>query len=434
MHTDMGLMTVLPPSMANEVRNDRRLSFTKHTEKVFMAQYPGFEVFRDSEHNFAVSLDVIKGKLTQALTKLTEPLSEECTIALEETLGHDRDWHPVCVKEHILQLVARLSSRVFLGEELCRDRQWLDITISYTVDAFMAADELHIWNPVIRPFVHWFLPRCRRLRAQMKEAYAVIGPVVEARRARRVSLAESSEGLSTKEQKSDSAIEWLDMLAKGRAYDPVRIQLGLSLAAIHTTSDLITQTLFNLAEHSEYLEPLRDEINEVVAAEGWTKTALYKMKLLDSVIKESQRLKPISLLAMQREVTETLTLSDGSILRKGSHVSVSAQRMWDASVHADPLAFDGYRFLKMRAEPGHENLGQLVTTSPDHLAFGHGTHACPGRFFAAHEVKLALARLLTEYDVRLLSNSQPKFMVFGMSLNADPFAKLEVRKRESMTT
>jgi hypothetical protein len=33
-HSELGLMTVLPPSMADEVRNDPRLSFAKHTEKV----------------------------------------------------------------------------------------------------------------------------------------------------------------------------------------------------------------------------------------------------------------------------------------------------------------------------------------------------------------------------------------------------------------
>lgn len=33
-YTETGLMTILPFSLANEVRNDHRLSFAKHTEKV----------------------------------------------------------------------------------------------------------------------------------------------------------------------------------------------------------------------------------------------------------------------------------------------------------------------------------------------------------------------------------------------------------------
>lgn len=137
--------------------------------------------------------------------------------------------------------------------------------------------------------------------------------------------------------------------------------------------------------------------------------------------------------SMRREVTETMKLPDGSILQKGDQVAVSSQRMWDDSVHASPLEYDGYRFLKMRKEPGRENFGQLVTTSPDHLAFGHGTHACPGRFFAAHEVKIALAQILTEYDIRLLQDTPPRVFNFGITLSADPFAKLEMRKWDSTT-
>ncbi|KAK1499410.1 ent-kaurene oxidase [Colletotrichum cuscutae] len=35
------------------------------------------------------------------------------------------------------------------------------------------------------------------------------------------------------------------------------------------------------------------------------------------------------------------------------------------------------------------------------MAFGFGRHACPGRFFAATEIKMLIARLLLEYDIRM---------------------------------
>ena len=35
------------------------------------------------------------------------------------------------------------------------------------------------------------------------------------------------------------------------------------------------------------------------------------------------------------------------------------------------------------------------------MSFGFGRHACPGRFFAANEIKLILARLLLDYDIRM---------------------------------
>lgn len=50
--------------------------------------------------------------------------------------------------------------------------------------------------------------------------------------------------------------------------------MGLSVAAIYTTSDLLTQTLLNLDAHPEYLEPLCAEAVAVLRKFGWQKQAL----------------------------------------------------------------------------------------------------------------------------------------------------------------
>lgn len=65
--------------------------------------------------------------------------------------------------------------------------------------------------------------------------------------------------------------------------------------AIHTTADLLTQVILDLAVHRDLMEPLRREILEALDGEPIEKTALQKMKLLDSVMKETQRLKPMQI-------------------------------------------------------------------------------------------------------------------------------------------
>jgi cytochrome P450 monooxygenase-1 len=90
------------------------------------------------------------------------------------------------------------------------------------------------------------------------------------------------------------AIEWFKQVANGRKYDPVHVQLSLSFVAIHTTADMVTQLMFDLAQHPELIQPLREEIVTVLGSHGWKKTSLYNMKLLDSVLKEVQRLRPIN--------------------------------------------------------------------------------------------------------------------------------------------
>jgi cytochrome P450 len=109
---------------------------------------------------------------------------------------------------------------------------------------------------------------------------------------------------------------------------------------------------------------------------------------------------------------------------------VLADRQWDPSVYQNPEQYDGYRFLRMRAEPGKENAASLISTNPDHLGFGYGLHACPGRFFAAHEVKIAMCHILLKYDWRLLQGQQPQVLKVGVSLDADPMMKVEIRRRQ----
>jgi cytochrome P450 len=124
-------------------------------------------------------------------------------------------------------------------------------------------------------------------------------------------------------------------------------------------------------------------------------------------------------------------LSDGTFLPRDTISAVASTRHWDAKYYSDPEKFDGYRFLKMRQEPGKENVAQFVSTSPNHLGFGHGQHACPGRFFASNEIKIILCHLLLKYDWRLIQGQPPpKIRVHGWMLIADTTSKLEIRRRQ----
>lgn len=113
-------------------------------------------------------------------------------------------------------------------------------------------------------------------------------PVIQARRTLRRRM--QAEGIPTPD--FNDAIDWFDHEGKGEPYDEASCQLGLSMAAIHTTTDLLIETMQNIMLHPELVEDLRKEIVQVLGAEGWKKTSLYNLKLVDSVVKESQRLRP----------------------------------------------------------------------------------------------------------------------------------------------
>lgn len=166
---------------------------------------------------------------------------------------------------------------------------------------------------------------------------------------------------------------------------------------------------------------------------------------------------------MRRGASEDITLSDGTFLRKGSEFLVSVISHWDPEIYSNPLEWEGLRFYHLRQQPGKENLGQASVTSNEHLvstkfgsriywfciirlpvslasyfnlanavlvkAFGHGQHACPGRFFAINEVKVLASHLIMKYDFRLVG-PECKIEKIGTGMLADSKAKLEVRRRE----
>lgn len=106
--------------------------------------------------------------------------------------------------------------------------------------------------------------------------------------------------------------------------------------------------------------------------------------------------------------------------------------MWDDSVYPDSQKFNGYRFYNMRENDGQHAATQFVSTSANHLGFGHGLHACPGRFFAATEVKVALCHILLRYDIKLANTEKPQIFELGTSLYTDPLAHIAVRKRQAV--
>ena len=95
----------------------------------------------------------------------------------------------------------------------------------------------------------------------------------------------------------NDAIAWFeqDVQERDSRYDPIVAQLILSQAAIETTTDLLTQAILEIAQHQEVVEPLRQEVTQVIREGGWKKSSLYDMKLVDSVLRESQRPKPLAM-------------------------------------------------------------------------------------------------------------------------------------------
>ncbi|KAI5925952.1 cytochrome P450 [Camillea tinctor] len=423
--TGTGPKIVVPNRFANELRSHPSLNFNKAFAKDFPINYPGFEPHKQGITHDHLVQETVRVKLTQSLGLITNDLVDETIASVHDVFGDNKEWTTRKIRDDIIEVVARLSSRVFLGPDLCRNRRWLEISKSYTIDSFMAARLMRAAPAFLRPIVYLLLPQSRKLRQAIRDARAMIDPEVERRKA----IVDAAHAAGEKAPKVADTIGWMYEVGKGEKIDLVAGQLSLTMAAIHTTTETTCQALIDICEYPEAAQQMREEIVQVIKENGWAKTSLYKLRLMDSFLKEGQRLHPMATASMNRYIEQDIKLSDGTVLPKGSRMIVSSNFM-DPEIYPEPEKFDAARFMKMREQPGQENSWQFVSTSPSHMVFGHGQHACPGRFFASNEIKIALCHLLLKYEWRFLpGEGRPAPRAFELVDSFDPETKIQVRRR-----
>ncbi|KAJ1324861.1 cytochrome P450 monooxygenase 2 [Microdochium nivale] len=397
--TSEGYVTVLSPELGHALRSEQSLHFMHTIADSMHSHLSGFEPFRAGDLNEAILQNVARKQLTKSLSHITEPLSTEACFAIDHNFGSSTAWRSIKPYDSLLDVIARISSLIFLGPELCRDEEWLNITKSYTLNCVIAGQELRRYPMWMRRFANaWLLPRGPILRQQMADANRLINRVREERRRER-----QYRGGKAADDYVPNAIDWFEEESAGAPYEAGRLQVMLSTVAIHTTTDLLTETMLRIAQDPEFLEEIRAEIKSSLLAEGaWTKTALFNLKLVDSALKEAQRMRPINHATMARKVMAPTPIPGTDyILPKGAQTVVSTHLRFDPDIYEQPHKYNGRRFADMRASGETKLPVHLVSTGPTSLSFGHGNHACPGRFFAANELKVALCHLLIKYDWEL---------------------------------
>lgn len=157
---------------------------------------------------------------------------------------------------------------------------------------------------------------------------------------------------------------------------------------------------------------------------------------MDSVLKESARINSFPT-QMRRIAEKELTLSDGTVIPKGTYTMIAPVPMLDPGLYGPaPKQFDGHRFLRMREQAqgsvkdSNIDRYQYVSLSNEDLTFGHGRHACPGRFFASYEIKIMLAYLLLHYEFQQEAETVIGMRKHGFEQTVDHGQKLFYKARE----
>lgn len=395
--------------------------------------------------------------LTNQTGNLIPDLAEETENSLDELWGTDTgEWRDVCVYTSLQKSIGRVTNRIFVGKPVCRDPELLKQGIALAMDIPLSSQLLRLFPEFIRPLAAAVLMIPNRIH--QRAFFKVLRPTIEQRLREYDERHRDPEKNKALGPEPNDFLQWLVNQAKEMG-DPyhmkpstlaLRVQV-LNFASIHTSSFAITGAILDLvASRKEIIDELRDEIRTVLAAHGgkWNKRALAQMEKLDSCFRESQRVNSFVTLGLGRRVVakDGVTTPEGLHIPRGNQVCVPGYAMHhDPEVYEAPDEFRPFRFSDMRkvaegngaaaedkeaAQASYLSRArkQWATTTNDFLGFGHGRGACPGRFFAAAELKLMLAHLVLNYDFEIMEK-RPRNMWFALNRVPPMEQTIRVKRR-----
>ncbi|KAI0835933.1 cytochrome P450 [Hypoxylon sp. FL0890] len=403
--------------------------------------------------------DVIKHQLTRKIDTFADNIVEEVNLCLEETWGLDaEEWREVKVYDTMLILIARLSTRVFVGLPLCRNLVFLKACTEFIRKVALAAAAISLFPSFLKPLVAPIFTLYDRIQYHRCSRY--IMPII-LDRLNSMKTPEPEEKLYS--QNSNDYIQWaIDHALAKPVVNPMELYPRviacrfsvLAFAAIQSSVITLTNTLFDLAASPECATSLTSMHDEVVRETAftskapdhqpkqnlprstWSKASLSRMTHVDSALRESLRLNGFVERGIMKMAVapEGVTLPDGSHIPYGTKVGVSGYSIHhDEDIYPNANRYDAFRFARGDTSGSERNEPQgLINTSEKFLGFSHGSHSCPGRFFAANQLKIALAHIALLYEIEPIPERPVNKWFFGHI--APPMHEtLRVRRRRPGT-
>ena len=395
---------------------------------------------------------VVRKQFTRSLADITPLAANEIDRALRDVWGAQPEWHSTELMPGMLRIIARTTSRILYGAELARNVDFVTHVIGYAESILQGGALVSLMPQLLRPAAGWIVRRTggKHLQAALTCSLPLVQERLDKTRARR-------DDPPAAPSLPDDGLQWLideslktsDVALCAAPHLAHRL-LVLSMLALDSTAFTTAKVLRDVFAHHDAVVPaLRAELQRELATAGgrWTKAAIDGCALTDSALRESLRYSCFGLINFPRWVSaeEGVTLSDGTHLPPGVRVAAPMDAIHrDPALYPEPDVYDAFRFAAPSAagddgkttgqaaseekDEGHEPLTS-TTVSDKFLNFGYGRHTCPGRFFATTEIKLIIAHVLLQYDVKPVADGQynQRFLEFNI---LKPEAKLEVRRIE----
>ncbi|KAJ7498529.1 cytochrome P450 [Mycena latifolia] len=377
----------------------------------------GTETLRNTYH-----LGVIKNAMNKQLRNIVPVIADETTKAFGDIIA----WTPIRINDAVTDIVCRAVNRTFVGDVLCRNEDYCNINKLFTKHVVFGAVFINFFPGPLKTIAGAAFTQISGLRKRMARH---IGPVIQERREqleRKVRLAIEYIACNPESNAKDDMLTWLMEAAPAADKNSAD---ALALRILNT----FTHALLHLASKPEYLEPLRQELEEQFGNSLDVTThqleTFDKCWKLDSFLKESQRLSGLGAFSMPRKALVPFQFPDGIMIPAGTIVGTIPPAIHtDEHYYKNAEAFDGFRFSSKRGTNDAEQSDasvRLTGLGNTYLSFGGGRHACPGRFLASLELKCMLSHVILEYEVKMAKEGvRPPDDWFGPMCT--PSAKAEV--------
>lgn len=282
---------VLPFKYLNEVKSSDEntgLSFLNFSDQAVLMQYS------KGPRQTPACTYALKQFLHRSLTNMTPLIHAGVMADIDNALPQMKDWSSVVLRPKIISIVARNAARVLADPQLCDNEEWIRITVDITIQMFKAGTSI---RQNLRPAWYWLAPlldqptkdvlKCRRRAAQ------IVGPIYAAHK-------REAKARGEKPSLQSTGMTWLLSTPSGERNPSVQQiaddLLFLSVAGIHTTTASLMIAIHDLISHPEAFKDLREEVKQAhPEGEAWKASDLANLSMLDSFLKESQRMHSMGL-------------------------------------------------------------------------------------------------------------------------------------------
>lgn len=232
---------------------------------------------------------------------------EEAIASLDESIpaSDSGDWTSFDTYDLISKIVSRVTAFALVGPELCRNKEWLELSIHTTFTIFGAAYAIRDnYSPHWRWLARYQNDAPKQLRSMRAKATELLRPIYAERldtaKMNQKGAAHQVDGSSSKF--ADTVYWLLGNKQADRSLSAIADQeLFLTTASVHTTSGTLNSVLFDWLTQPDCQADIIAEAQHVLAevddsAEGqpqWNMQQVARLRKLDSFMKESIRLHPI---------------------------------------------------------------------------------------------------------------------------------------------